>query len=437
MSIQDDLKTEAGRTKPDYYVYIPKSLDGSTPDGLNEHFLVFEGPDGSLMTVWTQSPMATGLPGGRQHNRIVFSRSDDDGETWEPPRIVIGPSGTDSDTPMASWGFPMVSKTGRIYVVCTRNTGSQGWIKMHTGLMDCVYSDDAGRTWSEPQRVPFPHTAFDDPNGIVPPEWIVWQLPMRDLSGGHFTGYSHWLHPEVATLGPDEVRGWTWIESVVEFMRFTNIDSDPEPRNLTIEFSAHGEEALRVPHYIHPECSVAQEPSIVRLPDQRLFCVMRSCSGMVWWSQSGDDGATWSNPRPLLYRDAGRPLLNSVGCDPIYRLADGRFIILYHNHRGFTDDRSASEARPRQPVYCSLGAYRPDGDQPVWFSDPKVLLDTDYHWVDGNRYENGSGKNLSLSMYSSFTARGGKNVLWYPDRKFFLLGKIITDEFLNNLTVPD
>ena len=387
MNLQKQLRDEAGRTNPDYYVYIPIGLDGSSPDGLNEHFLVFDGPDGSLMSIWTQSPMATGLPGGRQHNRIVFSRSLDEGENWDDPIVSIGPTGSDGNTPMASWGFPMVSTSGRIYVACTRNTGVQGWIKMHTGLMDCVYSDDAGKTWSDPQRVPFPHTAFDDPKGVVPPEWIVWQLPVRDLSGRYFVGYSHWLHPEVAALGPEIVRGWTWIESVVEFMRFTNIDEDPEPSDLTIEFSAHGEQALRVPHYVHPECSVAQEPSIVRLPDKRLFCVMRTNSGMVWWSQSEDDGASWSNPRPLLHRDAGLPLLNSVGCDPIYRLADGRYVILYHNHRGFTDERLASEARPRQPVYLSLGEFRPGADQPVWFSKPKVLLATDYHWVDGKRYD--------------------------------------------------
>ena len=39
-------------------------------------------------------------------------------------------------------------------------------------------------------------------------------------------------------------------------------------------------------------------------------------------------------------------------------------------------------------------------------------------------------------MYSSFTTRNGTNVLWYPDRKFFLLGKRIGDELLADLEVP-
>ena len=32
---------------------------------------------------------------------------------------------------------------------------------------------------------------------------------------------------------------------------------------------------------------------------------------------------------------------------------------------------------------------------------------------------------LDLALYSSFTVRNGVPVLWYPERKFFLLGRII------------
>ncbi|MCX7006580.1 MAG: hypothetical protein NTY53_04910 [Kiritimatiellaeota bacterium] len=36
---------------------------------------------------------------------------------------------------------------------------------------------------------------------------------------------------------------------------------------------------------------------------------------------------------------------------------------------------------------------------------------------------------FDLSLYASFTCRKGVPVLWYPERKFFLLGRIITDEW--------
>ena len=34
------------------------------------------------------------------------------------------------------------------------------------------------------------------------------------------------------------------------------------------------------------------------------------------------------------------------------------------------------------------------------------------------------------------TNRGGNDVLWHPERKFFLLGKRITAEWLADLEVP-
>jgi hypothetical protein len=43
------------RSQPDYIIYVPGHYDGSTNDSHNEHFPVFEGPDGSLMAIWKQS----------------------------------------------------------------------------------------------------------------------------------------------------------------------------------------------------------------------------------------------------------------------------------------------------------------------------------------------------------------------------------------------
>ena len=37
----------------------------------------------------------------------------------------------------------------------------------------------------------------------------------------------------------------------------------------------------------------------------------------------------------------------------------------------------------------------------------------------------GKQGRLDLALYSSVTVSDGKAILWYPDRKFFLLGKFI------------
>ena len=42
-------------TRPDFVVFVPSVTDTTVNDTGNEHFLVFDGPDGSLMAVWTQS----------------------------------------------------------------------------------------------------------------------------------------------------------------------------------------------------------------------------------------------------------------------------------------------------------------------------------------------------------------------------------------------
>ncbi|HET7560496.1 MAG TPA: sialidase family protein, partial [Limnochordia bacterium] len=387
------------------------------------------GPDGSLLAVWTQSARASGLPGGRQVNRIVMARSDDEGASWTAPKAIVG----DAER-MASWAFPLVSRTGRIYVVYNRNLGSAGWIKMHTGVMEGIYSDDLGASWSEPQRIPLPTSPYDDPAGEIPPEWIVWQMPMRDQSGGFLVGYTHWLHPARARY--DKVESWTQIESVCEFMRFENVDERPEPRDLAIRYAAWGEQALRAPYFKDPLLSVAQEPSLVRLPDGRLFCVMRTNSGMIWYSLSADDGRNWCNPRPLLRRDHGEPILQPVSCCPIYPLADGRYVLLHHNQRGDIHAQPERTHQPRRPAYLALAEFRPDADQPLWFSRSKVFVDNDGIGVDGRSQAEHPRIQTGIGLYTSFTSRGGRDVLWYPDRKFFLLGKRITAEFLSDLEVP-
>jgi hypothetical protein len=416
-----DLMHEVHRTQPDYIVYVPGSVDGSTHDTGNEHFLVFDGPDGSLMAVWTQSVYETA-----GDHRIVFARSDDEGVTWTKPIKLAGPDKL-GDSYMASWGFPLVSKSGRIYVVYNQYQGIDDVMPQFTGTMDCVYSDDMGKTWSAPQTIPMKRSPHDHPDEKVHSNWIVWQMPIRDLQGRWFTGFSRWLSKEVRT--PPHINSWTAWESVVEFMRFMNIDDDPEPRDIQISYSAWGDQALRVPHYTNPLLSVAHEPSLVRLPDDRLFCVFRTMSGMIWYSVSADDGETWTNPRPLLYKDHGLPIIEPICCCPIYPLSDGRYVLLCHNNDGRLDGSQPEETRlNRYPAYIALAEFRPNAQQPLWFSQPKLLMHHDGMGL-------GPGKRTDLGVYPSFTNRNGNDVLWHPDRKFFLLGKRITREWLADLTV--
>jgi hypothetical protein len=416
-----DIDIELQRTQPDYVVYKPGSLDGSTFDTGNEHFLVFEGPDGSMMAVWTQSSYENA-----GDHRIVFARSDDDGVTWTKPIKLAGPD-RPSGGLISSWGFPLISKAGRIYVIYNQTQGIVDSSHSMTGTMDCVYSDDLGKTWTAPETIPMQHNRYDHPDPQVPANWIVWQRPMLDLQERWFTGYTHWVSQAVRT--PPHNNSWTARESVVEFMRFENIDDHPAPRDIQITYS-DPDQALRVPHYTNPLLSIAQEPSLVRLPDNRLFCVMRTMSGMIWYSVSADDGYNWSIPAPLLRRDKGDPILEPLCCCPIYRLHDGRYVLLHHNNDGRVNGCQPEDTMAnRAPAFIALGEFRPDAEQPIWFSASKQLMHHDWVGI-------GPAGRRDLGVYSSFTNRHGNDVLWHPDRKFFLLGKRITSEWLADLVVP-
>ncbi|MDI6827203.1 MAG: sialidase family protein [Armatimonadota bacterium] len=421
-NVEEILDREIQRSKPNYIVYKPKSIDGSTFDTGNEHFLVFDGPDGSLMAVWTQSSYE-----GAGDHRIVFSRSDDEGVTWSPPKRLVGPM-KPGDGYMASWGFPLTSKSGRIYVIYNQYQGIDDVVHQHTGTMDCVYSDDMGNNWSSPQTIPMERSPYDHPDPKVPSNWIVWQKPIKDLNGKWFTGFTRWVSKAVRT--PPHNKSWTAWESVVEFMRFENIDEDPEPRDIRITYSAWGAKALRVPHYSNPILSIAQEPSLVRLPDKRLFCTMRTMSGYIWYSISNDDGRNWCNPRPLLRRDHGLPILQPLCCCPIYEYSEGRYILLHHNNDGRVDGYQPEDTKfNRRPAFIALGEYRPEAEQPIWFSQSKQLMDNDGKGI-------GPLNRLDIGVYPSVTKRNNNFVLWHPDRKFFLLGKRITEEWLSDLEVP-
>ena len=434
--MKDYMNKAALRTNPDNICFVPGSYDRSTRDSNNEHFLVFDGPDGSLMAIWTQHQGTW----AENQSHIVFSRSDDKGVAWSPPMHLVGPREKGDTKYPAVWAFPMVSKSGRIYVLWNQNQGIKGWNFLHTGTMSGMYSDDNGKTWTKPQDIPMPKSPYNDPEGKIPGEWIVWQKPESAPDGKYTVGYTHWVNKAVAYFNgidrlapilPGTSMSWVWWESVVEFMKFENLDENPEPKDLRISYLSSDEDALRVPHYIEPRLSVAQEPSIVTLPDKRLFCTMRTASGYIWYTISGDNGKTWCNPRPLLRKDHGSPILQPVGCCPIYQLADGRYVLLHHNNRGDISDPSKISG-PRTPAYIALGEFRPGADQPLWFSESKIFID--------NKGLNSAGelatRGNDAATYTSFTTSTGKNILWYPDAKCWLLGKEVTEEFLNDLKVP-
>jgi hypothetical protein len=428
----DDLRgriaKELQATKPDFVVFVPRVEGDKIGDTGNEHFLVFDGPDGSLMAVWTQSSVENSSVAMPPDQHIAFARSDDEGKTWTEPRIVAGPK-KPGDGPMASWGYPLVSKKGRLYVLYSQHIGKYDTFFHHTGWLHCVYSDDAGKAWSAPQQVPVARSIHDNPDPTMPPNMLCWQKPLRLGEGGKYlAGFTRWTSHAVI---PHKLKDWRAADARVEFMRFENVDDSPEPRDLKISWFAANDKALAVPFPGHPELSACQEPSTVKLPDGRLFVVMRTAAGSPYWSQSRDGGETWDAPRVLLRKDGGAPLLHPLSPCPIYDVGgeaagSGRYALFVHNHDGHYKTYGPKDTGfHRRPIYLAAGRFQAGADQPVWFDEPRPFMDHDGVPLG----KPGTAGRLDLALYASSTVRNGKAVLWYPDRKFFLLGRIIGDEW--------
>lgn len=69
----------------------------------------------------------------------------------------------------------------------------------------------------------------------------------------------------------------------------------------------------------------ADEPAILELKDGRLWMLMRTQTGFLYESYSGDKGTTWTNARPSRFHCSTSPPMLS-------RLADGRIIVIWNNY---------------------------------------------------------------------------------------------------------
>ncbi len=145
------MASQRHATRPDFVVYVPQVTNSALADTGNEHFLVFEGPDGSFMAVWTQSSAEA-----RPDQHIVFARSEDGGRTWSPPKVIAGPARA-GEGPMASWAFPLVSRRGRIYVLYSQHIGRYDNFPHHLAGSTDYFAHAHGALWAA--RGPHRHAA--------------------------------------------------------------------------------------------------------------------------------------------------------------------------------------------------------------------------------------------------------------------------------------
>lgn len=405
----DRYAVEWRRTQPDFVVYKPRA---EFDQGENQHFLVVTTPRGRLLAVWTQ---ATHENHADQH--VVCAHSTDNGATWTQPLRLDGAGpGDRPGTGLASWAFPIVAhKTGRVWVFYNKNVGIQDTREDTTGVLRGRFSDDDGDHWSTTVDLTIAPCALSHPDPKVPQSWIVWQSPLTLADGAAIVGFTHW-----GSRGKFGRIGLFEMDSEVRFIRFENINSAKDCAQLRLTFWPPGDHGLRVARRDKPSVSVAQEPSLAALPTGELFCTMRTLNGYIAWSQSADGGRNWQAPAPLRYSDAGGMIENPIAPCPIYAVGPGRYVLLYFNNPGAANGGKgpADFRKNRQPLFIARGWFQPGARQPIAFEPGKRFLTTDGVVL-------GPSRRTEVGTYTSCVPVLGRPVLWYPDRKHFLLGRYL------------
>ena len=401
----------------DFQVYVPSQIDG--PDSTNQHITVIPLATGELFATWTMGSLE-----GADDQHIVVSRSSDRGLTWTKPEYFAG---SEDDGFIASWSFPfVVPSTRRIYMFYHKNVGFNDPDPQVSSQLWYRVSDDNGHTWSKAythlrlEKNSYSHKDID-----AAPNWIIYQPPIITHRGEVLVGLTHTATKSMTINGhcPSEVR----------FIIFNNILNITDPANMTIStYPINGADGLRMDHPDYPGQSFLQEPSVQCLSDGRLFCVMRTAIGYAAYSISCDHGHTWSEPDILRYCENGDPIKQPMAPCPLYKLRDQRYVLIFHNNIGDANQgrHFMDWCRNRRPVYLTVGREVLHNEkQPLIFKAPKVISDNSGVPI--------SRKQLTeIGTYPSLFEYGEKVYFIYPDRKHYILGKILSEESLCDYGLP-
>jgi hypothetical protein len=149
-------------------------------------------------------------------------------------------------------------------------------------------------------------------------------------------------------------------------------------------------------------------------------------TGFVYYSLSSDNGKSWQKPQMLRYSDSGEGIKHPMSPCPLFQLKDGKYLLIFHNNDGsrLGYEQSNKEWQinvanvVRNPTFMTIGEYKADAAQPIWFMEPVEILNTNDVAIPPKM-------TAEIGTYPSITHFNNKTVLWYPDRKRYLLGKYL------------
>lgn len=211
---------------------------------------------------------------GHKANRLVYTKSTDNGKTWSKPKLFIeGPEGYLDAAGMIT----QLSDGTLVAWHDRRNREGKGeiWVSR---------SEDNGATWTTPKKI-MPKEDFDPfPKGYDYRPYPFGR--MLELADGTI----------IMSIYGELYRGPPVFAGL---RHFTGLICSRDKGKTWGDYTLIS--------YEHNHC----EPSIVQLKDGRLLCMMRPC---MCQSFSSDNGKTWSKPEYIGHRgDAPDLLLTSEG----------------------------------------------------------------------------------------------------------------------------
>lgn len=229
--------------------YSPQQQDYAMVIGIDRT------PKGRLWSAWVgggDSPLAY----------FVVASSDDDGQTWSHPRLVIRPPRTPTGlTRSVIVGNLWTDPNGKLWLFYDQSL-EQFEGRAGVWAITCENPDAANPTWSEPRRI-WHGMSLNKPTVLKNGDWL---LPVSLWDRGKMR---HWFSDAFKEL--DDQRMAHWFVSSDQGKTWTRRGGVKVPKP---QFDEH---------------------MLVELKDSRLWMLARNDDGIVE-SFSSDEGRTWSEP---------------------------------------------------------------------------------------------------------------------------------------------